>query len=304
MKEIEITSQEQLDNLPIDYNGRIIIKFGTSLNPAIIKNKTQAELWENSSAMLWENSSAVLRENSSAVLWGNSRAVLWENSSAVLRGNSRAVLWENSSAVLWGNSSAVLWGNSRAVLWENSSAVLRENSSAVLWGNSSAELWENSQVIATKKKNNIEVSGNSRIVYLPTNINEYTEYYGLQIEKETQKIKLYKAVRKYRNSENHFYSNYDSKFEYTIGEISEVNDFDDDTKISCGRGIHLSYLEYALRFGREWDNLAIIEVECDLDDIVVPQPCEGKVRAKKCKVLREVPIEEFGLYGEIFLKQR
>lgn len=34
MEEIIVTSQKELDDLPLDYNGRIYIKFGTLLNRA------------------------------------------------------------------------------------------------------------------------------------------------------------------------------------------------------------------------------------------------------------------------------
>lgn len=33
MNEIIVKTQEELDNVPMDYHGRIIIKFGTWLNP-------------------------------------------------------------------------------------------------------------------------------------------------------------------------------------------------------------------------------------------------------------------------------
>ena len=63
MNEIIVISQEELDNVPLDYHGRIIIKFGTRLNPAMLKNS-------------YDYASAVLRDNASAVLWGNARAEL------------------------------------------------------------------------------------------------------------------------------------------------------------------------------------------------------------------------------------
>ena len=295
MKDIEIYSQAELDALPIDYNGRIFLKFGTYSEPAIIRSRTNIVLRENSSAVLWGNSSAELRENSSAVLWGNSRAELRENSSAVLWGNSRAELWENSRAELRENSSAVLWGNSSAELWENSRAELRENSSAVLWGNS--------QIFTETKKNDIVLHGNSRVVHQPRNIEEYADFYGIKISGDA--ILLYKAVRKLTiRGENQYRSNYDNSFFYRIGEIAEVSDFDERENVECGRGIHLSYLDYALRFGRDWDNLAILEIESKTEDIIVPNFCGGKVRTKRGKVIREVPLEECGIFGQMLAKQR
>lgn len=37
MSEITVTTQQQLDDLPRDYHGRIYIKFGTPYNKAIVR---------------------------------------------------------------------------------------------------------------------------------------------------------------------------------------------------------------------------------------------------------------------------
>ena len=92
MNEIIVTSQAQLDEIPVDYNGRIIIKFGTPYNRSVVNRKFKHRVvLENSSAVLRGNSSAVLRENSSAELWENSSAELRENSSANANGNAQVV---------------------------------------------------------------------------------------------------------------------------------------------------------------------------------------------------------------------
>lgn len=88
MKTIEITSQEEWDSLPKQFDEFTILQIRIA-GLLIIKSVPGS-----SSAELWESSSAVLR--------GSSRAVLWESSRAVLR--------ESSSAVLWGSSSATYDG--------------------------------------------------------------------------------------------------------------------------------------------------------------------------------------------------
>ena len=54
---IIVTSQEQLDKIPLDTEKQIIIKFGTPYNRAVVKNKYRyrVEAWENSSVVAWEN---------------------------------------------------------------------------------------------------------------------------------------------------------------------------------------------------------------------------------------------------------
>ena len=54
-----------------------------------------------------------------------------------------------------------------------------------------------------------------------------------------------------------------------------------------------------LDYGKDWNNLAILEVEADLEKIIVPDDCTGKVRCLEVKVLREVPLEECGIYGKM-----
>ena len=65
----------------------------------------------------------------------------------------------------------------------------------------------------------------------------------------------------------------------------------------------MSHLQYALDFGRDWMDLAILEVEADMDGIILPNGCPGKVRCAEVKVIREVPLEECGIMGKILLKR-
>ena len=253
MKEIIVTSQAELDALPIDFDGRIIIKFGTPYNRAVVNRRFRY------------------------------RVVAWENSSVVA--------WGNSSVEAWGNSSVVARENSSVVAWENSSVVARENSSVVAKGNT--------QVVDATNKHKITVSGNARIVYNPRNIEEYLTHYGLdQVDGE---VKLYKAVHK---RDGRYFSDNDSGFEYVIGEEAVADRLDSSNANDCDHGIHMAYKEWALDYGRNWDNLAILEVEAVAANIVVPLNGSGKVRTDRVKVLREVPLEECGLLGKVMAKKQ
>ena len=278
MKEIICTSQAELDALSADYNGRVIIKFGTPLNRALVKRRFIYPV------VAWENSSVVARENSSVVARGNSSVVAGENSSVEAMGNSSVEAWDNSSVVARGNSSVEAWGNS--------SVVARENSSVVARGNS--------QIVDAARNNNLEFNGNARIVYNPPNIDEYIDFYGLDATDTT--VKMYKAVHFYYGA---YHADYDCKFIYTIGDIvTPDNGFTNSVLSSCGAGIHLAHKAWAISYGANWSDLAILECECEKSDVLVPLYGDGKVRARKAKVLREVPLEECGLYGKIIAKRR
>ena len=298
---IIVTSQEQLDKIPLDTDEQIIIKFGTPYNRAVVKNKYRYRVvaWGNSSVEARENSSVEAMENSSVVARENSSVVAWGNSSVVARGNSSVVARENSSVVAWGNSSVEAMENSSVEARENSSVVAWGNSSVVAWGNSSVEASGNTQIVDRTRTHKIKTSANSRIIYMPKSIHEFMDFYGIKHTKK--KATFYKAVH---NVEGKYISNHDDEFEYVIGKVKKNDDINTDVNDDCGRGIHISHLAWAVDYGRNWSDLAIIEVEVAIDDIVMPINTNGKVRVQQVKVLREVPLSECGLLGKILDKKR
>ena len=310
MNEITVTSQQQLDDLPRDYHGRIYIKFGTPYDMAVVRKK-----YDFASVVAWENSSVEVRENSSVEAWGNSSVVARGNSSVVALGNSSVVALGNSSVMAWGNSSVEAWGNSSVEAWENSSVEAWENSSVEAWGNSSVMAQGNSSVVARGNSSvvargnsqigqksdasKINASGNARVVHDPRTIDDYVNFYG--IENSNGKAKLFKAVRKH---DGVYLSDWDADFVYTIGKSVVADSFCTDPNEDCGHGIHMAYLDWCLAYGGSWPNLAILEVEADMSKIVVPKYGSGKVRAPSCKVIREVPLEECGLYGKMLARRQ
>ena len=270
LEEITVKSQKELDDIPEDFEGRIYIEFGTYLNKAVV-NKRYCR-------------SVIARENSSVVARGNSSVIAWGNSSVEAR--------ENSSVIAWGNSSVEARENSSVVAWGNSSVEARENSSVVARGNTQVVDRQNSL-------GKILISGNARKVYMPKNIEEFMNFY--EIEHTKTKAKFYKAVRK--DEKGIYKSGWNKDFTYEIGKKKKEK-CDDNINDDCSFGIHISYLQWALDFGRGWKDLAILEVETKISDIVMPINTDGKVRTSEIKVLREVPLEECGLYGKILAKRR
>ena len=244
MYEKIVTSQVELDAIPVDYNGRIIIKFGMPYNRAVV-NKRYAY-----SVMAWGNSSVEARGNSSVMACDNSSVVAWDNSSVEARGNS----------------SVVAWGNS--------------------------------QIVDVVRRGNVKTSGNARVVYNPDNITAWAA--GNDIPIIDGKIKLYKAVHK-RNTE--YVSVWDRDFFYEIGEMAVAAGFTTDPEEDCGQGIHMATANWACAYAQSWDDVALLELEADAAEIVVPLYETGKVRAPKAKVLREVPLEEAGLLGKMIAKR-
>ena len=84
----------------------------------------------------------------------------------------------------------------------------------------------------------------------------------------------------------------------------KTENVDTDINEECGTGIHISHLNWALEFGKVWDDLAILELKTEIKDIVMPINTNGKVRTSKVKVIREIPLEECGVFGKILVKRR
>ena len=93
MKEINVYSQKDLDEIERDFIGRINIYGGDWCSPIIVRGA-----WANSTAVAWENSSVVACGNSTVKACDNSTAVACENSCVEAYDNSTAVAWENGTS--------------------------------------------------------------------------------------------------------------------------------------------------------------------------------------------------------------
>jgi hypothetical protein len=104
--------------------------------------------------------------------------------------------------------------------------------------------------------------------------------------------RYYKAVVK---NGNEYFSIWDNKTKYRIGEICET-EIDTDPDKVCVKGLHIASLDFAMDFGKHNKNAVILEVEVNIHDIVVPD-AKDQIRTSRFKVLREVPPEELGEWG-------
>lgn len=106
-------------------------------------------------------------------------------------------------------------------------------------------------------------------------------------------VHYFKAVHK---KDGRYISDRDKKMEFRIGEWKEEEEIDRDPDKVAVKGLHVASLEFAQNFGKWWDDVAILEVETNIHDVVVPD-AKDQVRTSKFKVLREVPFEEMGEWG-------
>lgn len=277
------------DNTRVEaWENASIIAYGNSFIVAFDDSFIDAN--ESSSVIANEYTSIKANDNVSVVAYGHSFVRAWDNVSVVARGNSYIEAFENASVTAYGSSFVKANDKASVIAWENASVEARERSSIKAYGNV--------QVINSLQEAKIQTFGNARVVYNPKTIHEFLDFYNIKHNKKT--AKFYKAVHK---KENIYFSDYNNDFIYKIGEVVK-EECDPNVEEDCSKGIHVSTLDWALVFGEDWNDLAILELKVDIDKIILPSYSYGKVRTSEAKVLREVPLEKCGLYGKILAKRK
>lgn len=124
---------------------------------------------------------------------------------------------------------------------------------------------------------------------------EYESWFNKRkstITEEKTTRTYYKAVKKI---DGKYISAWDNRTEYIPGQIIEADTDKNPDRVAV-KGIHVASLEFAQKYGEYWSDVAILELEVDIQDIVVPD-AKDQIRASRVKVIREVPFEEMGAWG-------
>lgn len=131
---------------------------------------------------------------------------------------------------------------------------------------------------------------------MPRNAHEFINYYDIKHNEKT--AIFYKAVRKIDGKLRDYYG---SDYIYEVGEYKS------------GEEMYISNLNGALNWVNQsnplnyisrFDDFVIIEVETNIYDISLHVKFYGTATTSKLKVLREVPLEECGVYGKILAVRR
>ena len=110
----------------------------------------------------------------------------------------------------------------------------------------------------------------------------------------------YKCVKK-RNGR--YYSFFDNTYEYEIGKFAVPDMYNSNPALECSNGIHVATIEWVLENYFTSKDCAILEVKVPDDaEIVAPYVSNGKLRASKAEIIREVSLDEFGELGKFYKK--
>ena len=270
-KKIIVSTQKELDEIKIDFNGEIIIIGGTIEIPI---NLTK----------LYTSATVILNGNACIDMWGNSQVKeMWGNSQV-------KEMWENSQVKeMRGNSQVKgMWGNS--LITKLLSKYNKINCYGYNYVFVSNEISDYSNII---------LNDTSQIIKFNTfqtmnNIEFYLKNYDIKKTDDGKSLIFFKAVHKKNNEDGTitYFSNHDKNFTYSIGEVKH-HECDGDDSNSCRVGMHVSDLEFAKRFCMDWLDSAILELIIPIDCIVVAKDCDGKVRCSDLTVIRELAKSEY-----------
>ncbi len=242
----------------------------------------------------------VMRESSQVGVMRESSQVrvMWESSQVgVMRESSQVREMRESSQV------GVMRESSQVREMRESSQVreMRESSQVKLYGEAMVSAYSAKSIechgynvvrIMNGQKEYVTVKMNkdSHLIVIPAfkpTFEDYAKRYPIVVKGKN--AILYKAVHK---RDVRFYSDYDRSFMYEVGKKSEC-EVNKDKESSCSYGLHVADKNWALAFGRGWEDMALLECEVPKRSIVVANDCDGKVRTSELKVIREVPKEEW-----------
>lgn len=322
MEIIKANNQKEIDSIKNDFCGEVQIYFGSEYDNAIIDHvfpnaiikacgNSVVLVCENAEIEAYGNSVVIAYDNSIVTAFENSIVEAYDHSAVKADGTSTVIAYDYSFVRAMDNSDIIAFGRSNVVAHDCSTITARfdssiramDESSVVAWDYSNVEARDyavvlahgNSRVFDYTDTHCIKTVGNSKIMHDPKTITEYCDHY--EIDTNGSVGKFYKAVHKCKDT-GEYYSDYDDTFVFKIGEYAtSENGLNTDVTCVCGAGINMSYADFVLHYGHNWSDLAILEVEAELDSIVVPLD-GNKVRAPKVKVVREVSLEELGIYGK------
>lgn len=287
MDERFVSSQEEYDALPADYKGRIVVT-----GDAIVEVRGAAivEVCDCAAVSAYDSAIVTAYNSSRVCAYGSSKVIAYNSSFIRAYDHSIVTSYDSSIVIAYNCSTIRAYGTSMVKAVDLTIINSYDLSTVIANGGSLVYAYGSSRVMNFNHNKTI-LGGLAREVALPANIEEYSNWYNIPII--DGKIKLYKAVHKFNKGEkSDYYSDYDPHFRYSIGKNYEI-DCNEDIDIKCGYGLHAAHLDWAINYGREWADAAILEVEVPIECIVVPRGTDGKIRTSKLKVLRELPREEW-----------
>ena len=113
MKEITVTTQSELDVIPSDFEGLIVIKGGSLYDPikhSKARESAHVEAWESAHVKAWGSAHVEARESAHVEAWESAHVEAWES--------AHVKAWESAHVEAWGSAhvEASKWTTVRKML--------------------------------------------------------------------------------------------------------------------------------------------------------------------------------------------
>ena len=137
LTEITVRTQAELNSVPLDFKGSIVIDSGKSrwmivenryYRPVIVSKILLLGFIKNSYVKAFDNSIIEAYDDSLVEAYENAFVVAWRNSSIVADGNSTVKAYERFFCHCLGKFFCSAWGRSSVVAYGNSSITAYGNS--------------------------------------------------------------------------------------------------------------------------------------------------------------------------------
>jgi len=259
--EIIVTTQKEFDSIPLDYKGRIEIK-DTKEYLCINKSFNDAYITVYGNATI-----EYVYDNATIESVSGNATIKYVSGNATIK-----YVYDNATILLLtGLASVVLLYSAKKIIAKGMNLIRQIGTEKI-----DMDLGKDVTFVQIKKT-----------IKEDTTFTMFSKLYP--VDTNGKKAILYKAVHKINDK---YIADYDETTEYIIGETKEI-ECDTSIEESCSKGIHLSHLNWARLFGKNWEDLAILECETNIKDIIVSKDCDGKVRTSKVKILRELNKDEY-----------
>ena len=294
---------------------------------ASVNDKSEVTATEYATVEAWDDSLVRASDNSAVKAFDRSTIHLTGNAQAELNCTSLAKARERSYVLARDNSSVVAMDCVRIDACNFSTVFAGGMTTVTARDKCFIEAVQKAHVTDCGGAEEVHITGCATLVSPPKTIEEHCRLYNIRVKDD--KGLFYKVVIKKKNGA--YMSEYDNRFVYKIGETVSVPDFD-LTGNDHGQGIYVTDIyETVRRYTRSPEVYAILELEVPLNELDVcvkgldlkkeeqtylhintnsirdgVDSYEGieyaekrTFRCKSAKIIREVPIEECGIYGSL-----
>ncbi len=158
MKEIIVNTQSEIDAIPADFTGLIIVKGGSVYDPIRL-----AKALESAHVVALESAHVEARGSAHVVALESAHVVALESAHVVARGSAHVVAWEGAHVEARGSAHVEALESAHVVAWEGAHVEARGSAHVEARGSAHVVAWEGAHVEA-RGSAHVEARGSAHVV--------------------------------------------------------------------------------------------------------------------------------------------